>query len=144
MRRLAILLLCTLSLSAVAADHTPPTREESFGDVTVYYNAFASGMLQPAVAKAAGLTQSKTLSLLNVTVLKNGKPLAANVSGNYKALSGAGKPLAFKQVADHGSISYIAEIPVAQADTYTFNISVKAGSDDSHSFSYDQQLYPGT
>jgi hypothetical protein len=144
MRRLAILLLCAFSLSAFAADHTPPTREESFGDVTVYYNAFASSMLQPAVAKAAGLTRSKGLNLLNVTVLKNGKPLPANVSGSYKALAGTSNPLAFRQVADHGSISYIAEVPVNQADTYTFNISVKAGSDDSHSFSYDQQLYPGT
>jgi hypothetical protein len=145
MRRLAMLLcaLFAISLSAMAADYAKPTRQETFGDVTVYYNAFASSMLQPDVAATAGLTRSKGVSLLNITVLKGAKPIPSVVTGTYQDLTGRPKPLTFKQVVDKGSLSYIAQLPVEQADTYTFNIAVKAGNEDTHSFSFNQEIYPG-
>ncbi|WP_122663964.1 DUF4426 domain-containing protein [Pseudomonas viridiflava] len=143
MRRLAIMLMCALSLSAVAADYAKPNRQETFGDVTVYYNAFASSTLSQEVAAASSLTRSKQLSVLNITVLKAGKPLPSSVNGTYKDLSGRPKPLTFKQVTDKGWISYIAQFPVKQAETYTFNIDVRAGNEESHSFSFNQDIYPG-
>jgi len=146
MRRLAALLcvLClNLSLPVLAADYAKPSRQETFGDVTVYYNAFASSILQPDIAREAGLIRSKSLGALNITVLKAGKPAPSNVTGTYQDLTGRSKPLSFIQVNDKGSVSYIAQFAVEQADTYTFNISVKAGSDDAKSFSFDQQIYPG-
>ena len=143
MHRLAIMLMCVLSLSVFAADYAKPNRQETFGDVTVYYNAFASTTLSADVAKASDLTRSKGLNLLNITVLKAGKPVPSAVTGTYKDLTGRPQPLAFKQVTDKGWISYIAQFPVKQAETYTFNIDVKAGSEDPHSFSFNQELYPG-
>jgi hypothetical protein len=143
MRRLAIMLICVLSLSANAADYAKPTRQETFGDVTVYYNAFASSTLSTEVAAASDLIRSKTLSVLNITVLKAGKPAPSVVAGTYKDLTGRPKPLMFKQVTDKGWVSYIAQFPVQQAETYTFNIDVKAGNEDNHSFSFNQELYPG-
>ncbi|MCI8208504.1 homoserine acetyltransferase [Pseudomonas sp. S25] len=143
MRRLAIMLMCALSLSAFAADYAKPNRQETFGDVTVYYNAFASSTLSQEVAAASDLTRSKQLSVLNITVLKAGKPLPSSVNGTYKDLTGRPQPLTFKQVSDKGWISYIAQFPVKQAETYTFNIDVKAGNEESHSFSFNQDIYPG-
>jgi hypothetical protein len=143
MRRLAIILMCFLSLSAVAADYARPNRQETFGDVTVYYNAFASSTLSKDVAAASDLIRSKELSVLNITVLKAGKPVPSVVKGTYKDLTGRPKPLAFKQVTDKGWLSYIAQFPVTQAETYTFNIDVKAGNEDNHAFSFNQEIYPG-
>lgn len=143
MRRVAIILMCALSLSAVAADYAKPNRQETFGDVTVYYNAFASSTLSQEVAAASDLTRSKQLSVLNITVLKAGKPLPSSVNGTYKDLTGRPQPLTFKQVTDKGWVSYIAQFPVKRAETYTFNIDVKAGNEDSHSFSFNQEIYPG-
>jgi hypothetical protein len=143
MRRLAFMLMCALSLSATAADYAKPNRQETFGDVTVYYNAFASTTLSVDVANASDLIRSKGLSVLNITVLKAGKPAPSMVTGTYKDLTGRPKPLTFKQVTDKGWISYIAQFPVKQAETYTFNIDVKAGNEDSHSFSFNQEIYPG-
>ena len=143
MRRLAIMLMCALSLSAFAADYAKPNRQETFGDVTVYYNAFASSTLSQEVAAASGLTRSKQLSVLNITVLKGSKPVLSVVSGTYKDLTGRPQPLTFKQVTDKEWVSYIAQFPVKQAETYTFNIDVKAGSEDPHSFSFNQEIYPG-
>lgn len=143
MHRLAIMLMCALSLSAFAADYARPNRQETFGDVTVHYNAFASTTLSADVAKASGLIRSKQLNVMNITVLKAGKPAPSVVTGTYKDLTGRAEPLTFKQVTDKGWISYIAQFPLEQAGTYTFNIDVKAGNQDKHSFSFNQELYPG-
>lgn len=143
MRRLAIMLMCALSLSATAADYAKPNRQETFGDVTVYYNAFASTSLSADVANASDLIRSKELNVLNITVLRAGKPLPSSVSGTYKDLTGRPKPLTFKHVTDKGWTSYIAQFPVKQADTYTFHIDVKAGNENNHSFSFNQEIYPG-
>ena len=143
MHRLAIMLMCSLSLSAIAADYAKPNRQETFGDVTVYYNAFASSTLSKDVAVTSDLIRSKGLSVLNITVLKAGKPAPSVVTGTYQDLTGRPKPLAFKQVTDRGWVSYIAQFPVKQAETYTFSIDVKAGSESNHSFSFNQEIYPG-
>lgn len=143
MRRLAIILMCALSLSAVAVDYAKPNRQETFGDVTVYYNAFASSTLSREVAAASDLIRSKELSVLNITVLKAGKPTPSTVTGTYQDLTGRPQPLTFKQVTDKGWLSYIAQFPVKQAETYTFNIDVKAGNEANHSLSFNQELYPG-
>ena len=144
MRRQAIMLMCALSLSAVAANYAKPNRQETFGDVTVYYNAFASTTLSADVAKASDLTRSKGLNVLNITVLKAAKPAPSVVKGTFKDLTGRPKTLTFKQVTDKGWTSYIAQFPVEQPDTYTFTIEVKTGNENTHSFSFNQELYPGT
>jgi hypothetical protein len=75
MRRLALFLisLC-LALPVLAADAAKPERKEVFGDVTVHYSAFTSSMLQPDIAAATGLVRSKNQGVLNIAVLKAGKP----------------------------------------------------------------------
>ena len=88
MRRLALFLisLC-LALPVLAADAAKPERKEVFGDVTVHYSAFTSSMLQPDVAAATGLTRSKNQGVLNIAVIKAGKPAPAVVSGTVQDLS---------------------------------------------------------
>ncbi len=89
MRRLALFLisLC-LALPVLAADAARPERKEVFGDVTVHYSAFTSSMLTPEVAAATGLVRSKNQGVLNIAVLKAGKPTPALVSGKVKDLTG--------------------------------------------------------
>ncbi|KPJ91631.1 MAG: hypothetical protein AMJ53_11250, partial [Gammaproteobacteria bacterium SG8_11] len=43
---------------------------QSFGDYTIYYSAFTSDTLQPAIAKTYGITRSKNLGLLSVSIVK--------------------------------------------------------------------------
>ncbi|MGV8918524.1 MAG: DUF4426 domain-containing protein [Pseudomonas sp.] len=143
MRRLA-LFLCALCLAvpALAADYAKPDRKEVFGDTTVHYSAFTSSYLQPEVAAAAGLIRSKNQGVLNIAVIKSGKPATANISGTIKELGGAATPLSFKQISEQGAVYYIAQYKIDQQATFTFAIDVKTG-DDSNSFSFDQELFPG-
>jgi hypothetical protein len=141
-RLVTFLLAACLSASAVAADTIRGERQEVFGDVTVHYNTFNSTFLQPDIAKAAELVRSKNQGVINVSVLKAGKPQVAQVSGTVKDLTSQSIPLKFKQVTEQGAIYYIAQYPVEQQETRTFQIKVQTG-DAINTINFNQELFPG-
>ncbi|HGM5554319.1 TPA: DUF4426 domain-containing protein [Pseudomonas putida] len=141
-RLITVLLAACLSLSAVAADAIKGERKEVFGDVTVYYNTFNSTFLTPEIAKAAELIRSKNQGVINVSVIKDGKPLIANVTGTVKDLTSQSVPLNFRQVTEQGAIYYIAQYPVEQQETRTFEIKVQNG-DKVNTINFNQELFPG-
>ncbi|MFJ5236210.1 DUF4426 domain-containing protein [Pseudomonas neuropathica] len=143
MGRLALLLLTAcLSASALAADVIKGERQETFGDVTVHYNTFNSTFLTPDIAKAAELIRSKNQGVINVSVIKDGKPLVANVTGTVKDLTSQSVPLNFRQITEQGAIYYIAQYPVEQQETRTFEIKVQNG-DKINTINFNQELFPG-
>ncbi|MHC8347320.1 DUF4426 domain-containing protein [Pseudomonas sp. RT6P73] len=143
MGRLALFVLTAcLSITAMAADVIKGDRQEKFGDVTVHYNTFNSTFLTPDIAKAAELTRSKNQGVINVSVIKEGKPLMAQVSGTVKDLTSQSVPLKFKQITEQGAIYYIAQFPVDQQEVRTFEIKVQNG-DKTNTINFNQELFPG-
>ncbi|KIR18435.1 hypothetical protein PFLU4_08360 [Pseudomonas fluorescens] len=143
MNRLALFLITAcLSVSAMAADVIKGERKEVFGDITVHYNTFNSTFLTPDIAKAAELIRSKQQGVINISVLKDGKPLMAQVSGTVKDLTSQSVPLQFKQVSEPGAIYYIAQYPVDQQEVRTFEIKVQTG-DKINTINFNQELFPG-
>ena len=80
--------------------------------------------------------------MINVSVLKAGKPQVANVSGSVKDLTSKSVPLNFKQITEQGAIYYIAQYPVEQQETRTFEIKVQTG-DAINTINFNQELFPG-
>jgi hypothetical protein len=143
MGRLALFVLTAcLSVTAMAADVIKGERQETFGDTTVHYNTFNSTYLTPDIAKAAGLTRSKNQGVINVSVIKDGKPLTAEVNGSVKDLTSQTVPLNFKQITEQGAIYYIAQYPVDQQEIRTFEIKVQNG-DKINTINFNQELFPG-
>ncbi|WP_420234276.1 DUF4426 domain-containing protein [Pseudomonas sp. ABY48] len=143
MKRLALFLITAcLSVGAMAADVIKAERKEVFGDITVHYNTFNSTFLRPDITKAAELTRSKNQGVINVSVIKDGKPLIAQVSGTVKDLTSQSVPLKFKQVTEQNAIYYIAQYPVEQQETRTFEIKVQTG-DKINTLNFNQELFPG-
>ena len=142
MGRLALFVLTAcLSVTAMAADVIKGDRQEKFGDVTVHYNTFNSTFLTPDIAKAAELTRSKNQGVINVSVIKEGKPQMAQVSGTVKDLTSQSVPLKFKQITEQGAIYYIAQFPVDQQEVRTFEIKVQNG-DKINTINFNQELFP--
>lgn len=141
-RLLSFLLIACLSTTALAADAIKGERKEVFGDTTVHYSTFNSTFLQPDIAKAAQLVRSKNQGVINVSVIKAGKPQVTQVSGNVKDLSSRTVPLSFKQITEQGAIYYIAQFPVEQQETRTFTINVAIGG-KTETISFNQELFPG-
>jgi hypothetical protein len=143
MGRLALFLLTAcLSVTAMAAEIIKSERQETFGDVTVHYNTFNSTFLQPDIAKAAELIRSKNQGVINVSVIKDGKPLIAQVSGTVKDLTSKTVPLSFRQITEQGAVYYIAQYPVDQQEVRTFEIKVQNG-DKINTINFNQELFPG-
>jgi len=143
MGRLALFLLTAcLSVTAMAADAIKGERQEKFGDVTVHYNTFNSTFLTPDIAKSAELIRSKNQGVINVSVIKDGKPLVSNVSGTVKDLTSQSVPLKFKQITEQGAVYYIAQYPVEQQEIRTFEIKVQTG-DKINTINFNQELFPG-
>ncbi|KAF0867405.1 DUF4426 domain-containing protein [Pseudomonas sp. LD120] len=141
-RLITLLLVTCLSFSALAADPIKGERREVFGDITVHYNTFNSTYLQPDIAKAAELIRSKNQGVINVSLIKDGKPLVAQVTGTIKDLTSKSLTLKFRQINEQGAIYYIAQFPVEQQENRTFTINVQTGG-NTHSFSFNQELFPG-
>jgi hypothetical protein len=143
MRRLALFLLCCcLALPTLGAEAARQNRQEQFGELTVHYNAITSSILQPGIAKAAGLMRSKNLGVLNVAVEKAGKSFAAAISGTVSGPNGKKENLTFTQVTEQGAVSYVTQFQIPQDATYTFDLSIKAAG-DTNRLSFDQELFPG-
>ena len=143
MGRLALFLVTAcLSVTAMAADIIKGERQETFGDVTVHYNTFNSTFLTPDIAKSAELIRSKNQGVINVSVIKDGKPLISNVSGTVKDLTSQTVPLKFKQITEQGAVYYIAQYPVEQQEVRTFEIKVQTG-DKINTINFNQELFPG-
>ena len=143
MGRLALFLLTAcLSVTAMAAEAIKSERQETFGNVTVHYNTFNSTYLTPDIAKSAELIRSKNQGVINISVLKDGKPLMAQVTGTVKDLTSQSVPLSFKQITEQGAVYYIAQYPVPQQETRTFEIKVQTG-DKINTINFNQELVPG-
>ena len=137
MRRFVSLVFCLLlALPAVAE------RKQTFGELDVHYSVFNSSFLQPDIAAAAGLTRSKTVGVLNIAALKDGKGQAAKVSGTLKNLLGQTSELKFKQVLESGAVYYLAEFPLRQREMLTFSIQVQIGDAAPHTLTFNQEVFP--
>ncbi|MGZ7455929.1 DUF4426 domain-containing protein [Pseudomonas sp. Ma2-10] len=143
MGRLALFVLTAcLSVTTMAADAIKGDRQETFGDVTVHYNTFNSTFLTPDIAKSAELIRSKNQGVINVSVIKEGKPLIAQVSGSVKDLTSKTIPLTFRQITEQGAVYYIAQYPVDQQEIRTFEIKVQNGN-KINTINFNQELFPG-
>ena len=143
MGRLALFVLTAcMSVSAMAADVIKGERKETFGDVTVHYNTFNSTFLTPDIAKAAELIRSKNQGVINVSVIKAGKPVIAQVTGTVKDLTSQNVPLTFRQITEQGAIYYIAQYPVEHQEVRTFEIKVQTGA-KIDTINFNQELFPG-
>jgi len=79
--------------------------------------------------------------LINVTVIKGVTPVAAQVTGTIKDLSGRSEILTFKQITEKGAIYYLAPYNVPQQEVRVFTINVETGG-KAHGFQFNQELFP--
>ena len=122
------LLLITLSLLfGVTSGWAQNPNEVSFGDYTVNYNAFPSTTLEPAIAKALGISRADYRGIVTIAVRKGaGNPVEAAVQGNVTNLIGQRPRLKFQKVEDAESIYYLGEFSIPrESDQLTFNITVQ-------------------
>jgi hypothetical protein len=113
----------------VPADAGPSNKSKEVGDYTIYYNAFGSSMLQPAIAKQYGIQRSRYRAVLNVVVRKKqpeggDAPVRAAVTGTATNLNEQMRQLEPREVDEGDAIYYLAEFPVTDQETLDFDLKV--------------------
>jgi hypothetical protein len=97
------------------------------GDYVVHYSAQSTDQLTAEVAKAYGIVRSKQRAMLNVSVVQKSddQSVMASVSVETRNLTGQLKQVSMRMIQEQNAIYYIGELPVANAETLIFDISVK-------------------
>ena len=124
--RLAAALGILLALWPFAAR---PDYDEDFGDVIVHYIALPTDRLLPAMAKSYDIARSRDRGLVNVAIERKASgnaatPVRATLDGTAVSLSGETFALKFRELAEGGTVSYLAEFPLKSPDTYRFTITI--------------------
>ncbi len=119
----------------------------SYGDYEVHYNAFNSTFIEPEVAQSYGLTRSKTLALINVSVLKaesDGSkiPVTAIVKGSATNLIGQTTALSFDKIEETDALYYIGSLRFANEQLMRIMLDVQPDPNQpAYTIQFEQTFY---
>lgn len=127
---------------------TATDSSRDIGDYTIHVNAIATDQLTAEVASSYGIARSQNRALLNVNVLRRGgggvTPARATVSASATNLSGQLRNLTMRELDEGGSIYYIGETAITNAETLVFTIRVTPeGGTQTHTLRYMKQFFIG-
>jgi hypothetical protein len=136
----ATLLLCTVASLAHAE------KSQTFGDVTVHYNAITTDDLVPEVARAYKIERSKTRGLVTMAVLKKNKmgvdvPVSAKLSVYVTNITQQLAQVSMREIHEGTAVYYLGEFRVVPPDTLTFNGTVEIQGDPKRELKFNQQFF---
>lgn len=139
---LAVLIFLSIwvSQACVAETKTFITTEK----YQIFFTAFNSSNIQPAIAREYGLTRGKDIGLVNVAVVEKGniKGKPAQVSGTVNNMLAQMQTLIFKEIDEGDATYYIAPYRFDHLDRMTFLLKVKPAPDAPiEEIKFQRQLY---
>ncbi len=129
------------------AAEPPDVTMKDFGDYVVHFNAMSTDHLQPEVARTYSIARSKNRAMLNISIIKKAEnTIGQSVTGEVQLaannLTGQVKNLTLRQIQEGDAIYYIGDVPVANAETLVFNLSViPEGETDTYSVRFSRQFF---
>ncbi len=129
------------------AAESPDVSMKDFGDYVVHFNAISTDHLQPDVARTYNIARSKNRAMLNISIIKKaedtiGQSVPGEVQLAANNLTGQVKNLTLRQIQEGDAIYYIGDVPVANAETLVFNLSVvPEGETDTYSVRFSRQFF---
>ena len=136
------LLLALLSPPSVLAENS-----QDVGDYVIHYNALATDMLPPAVARDYHITRSQNRGMVNITILKKvlgspGQPVHARVDASARNLAGQYRNIRMREIREGNAIYYIGEFGVANEETLNFKVQVRPqGEREFYEVEFSQDFY---
>lgn len=123
-------------------------QKKVFGEYEVHYIGLTSSFLSEEVAQAYGISRSRSLGYLSISVLENfeqggmAEARSAEITGTLKNLIGQTRELVFKEIRETDAIYYIATFRFDESDTYRINLQVKPeGYGASLDVNFSQRFY---
>ena len=145
-RALLLTVLTLLSSLSFAVDRGE--QKQVFGDYEVHYIGLNTTFLSPEVARAYGITRSRALGYMSISILKKGqagelaKPITGSVEGQLRNLIGQSKTLEFKEIKESNAVYYITTFRFDDEDMYNINLQVTPqGQSRTFDVKFSQRFY---
>jgi len=120
---------------------------KEFGQYVIHYNALATDVLPPEVARQYHITRSRNRGMINITVLKKilgspGQPVHARVDVTAQNLAGQIRRIQTREIRDGNAIYYIGDFGVAHEETLKFTVQARPqGTQESVEVRFSQDFY---
>ena len=129
MRLLFAFLAILCSQAHAQTDEAQPVETSKiFGNYAVFYNAFPSTTLSPAVAADYKIERGKNIAFINIAVrnhANNGDiAQAVTINGTYSDLMQK-RPLEFREIREQNAIYYIAQVRYDNREVLRFDVQVQ-------------------
>lgn len=125
----------------------PTVTSEDVGDYVIHFTALPTDQLSADIARSYGIVRSENRAMLNVSIIKKaegqlGTAVPSTVTASATNLAGQFKTTTVREVREGDAIYYIAELPVANTETLTFNIQVTPENEaEPFSIRFQKQFY---
>jgi hypothetical protein len=146
LKRIGVAWLFGLALSLTVPGVYAESSQD-FGDYVIHYNALATDMLTPEVAREFHITRSQNIGMVNITVLKKvlgspGQPVHARVEATATNLTGQTRKIRMREVRDGNAIYYIGQFGVTNEETVKLNARVQPqGNPSEFKVEFSQDFY---
>jgi uncharacterized protein DUF4426 len=129
MRYIALLFVMLISNAFAQGDEAQPIEtSKTFGSYTVFYNAFPSTTLLPAVAADYKIERGNDIAFINIAVRKqidgSDTAQAVTITGTYSDLMQK-RPLEFREIREQNAIYYIAQVRYGNREVLRFDVQVQ-------------------
>lgn len=109
-------------------------------DYSIHYTTFSSTLIPEEVASAHNIVRSEYRIVTNVSILKDGEPVKAVVTGSNSNLLSQLFTMTFDEVTEKNAIYYLANQLIDERDTLRFTIKVQPyGEPDVYEFKFVRQ-----
>ena len=114
----------------------------SVGAYQVHYVVIGSTFLTPEIARRHQLDRNREVAMINISVLRGGKPVAARITGIARDLLSREIPLAFQEVREASAIYYLSQLHFSEQEHWRFRLSVQpVGEPTPLAVQFEQRIY---
>lgn len=123
-------------------------QKQVFGDYEVHYIGLNSSFLPPEAAEAYGITRSRALGYISVSILHNEEgsdvpaAVSGKVTGTIRNLLGQSRELEFQEIKETNAVYYITTFRFDDEDMYNVNLkTTPEGQSRTFDVKFSQRFY---
>jgi hypothetical protein len=103
----------------------------------IHYTTFSSMLIPPEVAASHNIARAKNRIVTNISILKDGEPQTATVTGRNSNLLNQLYTMEFTEVVESSAVYYLANQLIDERDTLRFEISISPHAvDDTYTLEF--------
>ena len=133
---LMLLALCATATIAQAEQYV------SVGAYRVHYVVIGSTFLTPEIARRYRLERNREVAMVNISVLRDGKPVAARITGFARDLLSREIALSFREVREPPAVYYLSQLRFSEQEHWRFRLKVQpVGEPEPLAVQFEQRIF---